>query len=50
MDAIEQLKQYVRDGRIDLERVFDLLVTLQRQLEAARQRIAELEKKLGGPA
>jgi len=49
MDAIEQLKQDVRDGRIDLDRLIDVIVTLQRQLEAAKQRIEELEKKLGGP-
>jgi hypothetical protein len=49
MDAIEQLKQDVRDGRIDVDRLIDVVVTMQRQLEAARQRIEELEKKLGGP-
>jgi transposase len=49
MDAIEQLKQDVRDGRIDVNRLIDVIVTLQRQLEAAKQRIEELEKKLGGP-
>jgi len=54
MDAIEQLKQDVREGRVDLERLFDVLAAQQRQLEAAqralqaaRQRIEELEKKLG---
>jgi hypothetical protein len=57
MDAIEQLKQDVREGRIGVERLFDVLVTQQRQLhaalqelQAAQQRIAELEKKMGGPA
>ncbi len=49
MDAIEQLKQDVRDGRIGLERLIDLIATLQRQLQAAKQRIEELEKKMGGP-
>jgi transposase len=44
MDAIEQLKQDVREGRIDLERLIDVIVMLQRQLEAARQRIEELER------
>jgi transposase len=55
MDAIEQLKQDVREGRIDVERLLDVVVTQQRQLEsalqelkAARQRIEELEKKAGG--
>jgi transposase len=56
MDAIEQLKKDVRDGRIDVERLMDVIVTQQRQLESAlrelksaQQRIEELEKKAGGP-
>jgi hypothetical protein len=56
MDAIEQLKQDVREGRIGLDRLIDVIGTLQRQLEAsrreleaARQRIEELEKKLANP-
>src|SRR5712691_11936498 len=49
MDAIEQLKQDVREGRIGLERLIDVIVTLQRQLEAARQRIEELEKNSANP-
>jgi len=56
MDAIEQLRQDARLGRIDFDRLIDLLVVQQRQLEAAqrelkaaRQRIEELEKKIGGP-
>jgi transposase len=49
MDAIEQLKQEAREGRIDVNRLVDLVVTLQRQLQAANQRIAELEKHSGGP-
>jgi transposase len=55
MDAIEQLKQDVREGRVGVDRLIDVLVTQQRQLEsalqelkAARQRIEELEKKVGG--
>ena len=44
----EQLKQDVREGRIDLERLIDLIVMLQRQLDRANKRIAELEAKLGG--
>ncbi|MBX9677203.1 MAG: hypothetical protein K2X38_00480 [Gemmataceae bacterium] len=47
MDAIEQLKEDLRQGRIDPHRLIELLVTLQRQLEAARQRVEELERKLG---
>jgi hypothetical protein len=49
MDAIEQHKEDLRQGRVDVDRLIDVIVALQRQLEAARQRIAELEKKLGGP-
>ena len=47
MDAIDQLKQDVRDGRIDANRLLDLVILQQRQLQAALQRIAELEKQLG---
>jgi transposase len=56
MDAIEQLKQDVQQGRIDADRLIDVISTLQRQLEAAqrelkacRQRMEELEKRSGGP-
>jgi hypothetical protein len=56
MDASDQLKQEVREGRIDVDRLVDLVVTLQRQLQAAtqqlqtaNQRIAELENHRGGP-
>jgi hypothetical protein len=49
MNAIEQLKQDLRDGRIDAERLIDLIVALQRQLEAAQRRIEELEKNAQGP-
>src|ERR1022692_3260516 len=55
MDAIEQLKQDVREGRVGVDRLIDVIVTQQRQreaalqeLKAARQRIEELEKKVGG--
>lgn len=55
MDAAEQLKRDVREGRIGAERLVDLLVSAQRQLQAAvqeleqaKKRIEELEKKLGG--
>lgn len=49
MDAIDQLKEDVRQERVDVDRLIDVIVSQQRQLEAARQRIEELEKKLGGP-
>ena len=49
MDATDQLKQDLRAGRIDAERLLDVIATLQRQLKAAQQRIEELEKKAGEP-
>lgn len=48
MDAIEQLKDDLRQGRIDAHRLLDVIVTLQRELQSARQRIAELEKQRTG--
>ena len=45
---VEQFKDDVREGRIDANRLVDLVVTLQRQLQAAKRRIDELENKLGG--
>jgi transposase len=55
MDAGKQLKLDVREGRIDVDRLIDVIVTLQRQLEAAlqelklaKERIEELQKKAGG--
>jgi transposase len=57
MDAIDKLKQDVRDGCIDAERLVDVIAAQQRQLQsqqhelqAAKQRIAELEQKLGPAA
>jgi transposase len=54
MVAIEQLKLEVHEGRIDLDRLVGLVVTLQRQLQvahqqlqAANQRIEEFEKQTG---
>lgn len=48
MDAAEQLKRDVREGRIDADRLIELLVSSQRQLQQALKRIEELEKRLGG--
>src|SRR4051812_7885713 len=55
MDVIEQLQEDLRTGRIDANRLVDLIGTLQRELQAAKhrnteleQRIAELEKQLAG--
>jgi hypothetical protein len=46
MEEIERIKQDVQAGRIGLERLVDLLVTLQRQLQAAQQRIAAQEQRI----
>jgi transposase len=50
VDAIEQIKDDLRKGRIDPERLVEVLEALQRALDAAKRRIAELEKKQGGAA
>ncbi len=57
MDQFERIKDDLRDGRIDPERLVGLIETLQRRLQsaqrdldAAQRRVAELEKKLGGAA
>src|SRR5580693_130888 len=57
MDEIDRVKEDVRHGRIDAERLVTLIVTLQRrldeavrELEAAKRRIAELEQQNGPTA
>jgi hypothetical protein len=45
---VEQFKDDVREGRIEVDRLVDLVVTSQRELQAAKQRIADLERQLGG--
>jgi hypothetical protein len=50
MNASEQLKEDLRTGRIDANRLVDLIGTVQQQLQAAQQRIAELEKQLAASA
>lgn len=47
MDA-EQFKEDVRSGRIDVDRLVDMVVTLARKLDQANKRIEELERRLGG--
>jgi len=46
---VEQFKDDVREGRSEVDRLVELIVTQQRELQAARRRIEELERKLGGP-
>jgi len=55
MDVIETLRQEVREGRVEPERLVELIASqqrqlqaLQRELQAAKQRIEELEKQRGG--
>jgi transposase len=45
MDAIEQLQEDLRTGQIDPNRLVELLATVQRELQAAKQRITELEQR-----
>jgi transposase len=45
MDAMEQLKDDVISGQIDPNRLVDLIAEAQRELQAAKQRIADLEKR-----
>jgi len=47
---VEQLKEDVRQGRIAGDRLVDLIVALHRQLDEAKRRIEELERKLGSSA
>jgi len=48
MDATEKLNLEVQAGRIDVAQLVDLVVELQRQLQAAKLRIEELQKKANG--
>jgi predicted nucleic acid-binding Zn-ribbon protein len=42
MDDIERLKQDAREGRIPADRLVELVVRLQLELQAARRRIEDL--------
>jgi hypothetical protein len=46
MDVIEQLQEDLRNGRIDPNRLVEALATVQRELQAAKQRISELEQQI----
>lgn len=48
MDEIERIKDDLRKGQLDAEKLVELLAKLQRELDAARRRIADLEKQLNG--
>jgi hypothetical protein len=45
---VRQLKEDVRQGRLPVDRLVDIIVTLQKQLDQSRQRIEELERKAVG--
>jgi hypothetical protein len=47
---VEQFKEDVRQGRIPVDRLVELIGSLQRQLAEAKRRIEELQRKLGGAA
>lgn len=47
MEDVEQLKRDVEAGQIGVDRLVELIVTQQRQLQVANKRIEELEQKLG---
>ena len=44
MDAIEQFKQDARHGRIDVDRLIDVVVSLRRQLEAAQRQLTAAQQ------
>ncbi len=46
MHTREQVLEELRSGRIDTDRLIDLIVALQRELQPLQQRIAELEKQI----
>ena len=46
MEEIAILKQDVREGRIDADQLVDLLVTLQRELQAAQQQLQAAQQQL----
>ncbi len=45
---VESLKQDVVAGKVDVHRLIGLIDKLSKKLDAANQRIEELEKQLGG--
>jgi cell division septum initiation protein DivIVA len=45
MDVIEQLQEDLRNGRVDPQRLIDLIRLVQRELQTARQRITDLEQR-----
>ena len=46
---VQQLKEDVQSGKISVDRLIELMVSVQRELQAAKQRIEQLEKQLGIP-
>ena len=46
---VEQFKEDIRAGRITVDRVVDLIVMLQRELQAAKEEIERLKRERGAP-
>ena len=47
---VEQFKEDVREGRVTTDRLIELVISLVRELQAAKKRIEDLERQLGGSA
>jgi hypothetical protein len=45
MDVIKQLQEDLRSGQIDPNRLVEVIAAVQRELQAAKQRITELEQR-----
>lgn len=43
---VEQVKDNVRHGRIDVERLVELVVKLQQQLQAAKQQLDQARQRI----
>jgi transposase len=50
MDVAEQLKDDLREGRLKPDRLADMYVASQRDLQSAKQRIVDLEKQVAASA
>ncbi len=46
---VEQLKKDVQSGTISVGRLIELIVALQRELQAAKRRIEQLQRQVGVP-
>jgi hypothetical protein len=46
---VKQFREDVQSGKISVDRLIELIVTQQRELQTAKQRIEQLERQLGVP-